>query len=187
MTLAGFDGEEDLHVMMNMYWNTLAFEVPVAGDRRWFQAVNTADSSVDVAGGVETIGRRHLPRRRTKHRYFGFETALRKGRPLVASRASRRAVQSQFVAGPVLACHSDRGSGCAHAHPELSGDRSILPSTDALPEEAPNSSKLQPIARIHSRVAGLPSYFEDIRFRQRIPCQACRPRLRIRALPPGRA
>jgi isoamylase len=47
MTLAGFGGEQDVHVMMNMYWNTLAFEVPVLSDRRWFQAVNTAASSPD--------------------------------------------------------------------------------------------------------------------------------------------
>src|SRR5437016_6250936 len=45
MTLAGFDREEDIHVMMNMYWDALNFEVPTIATRRWFRIVSTADSS----------------------------------------------------------------------------------------------------------------------------------------------
>jgi len=44
-TIAGFGGEPDLHVMMNMYWELLAFEVPVISGRDWFTAVDTAQAS----------------------------------------------------------------------------------------------------------------------------------------------
>jgi glycogen operon protein len=44
-TLAGFDGEADIHVMMNMFWGPLEFEVPVVAGRQWFIAVNTAEAS----------------------------------------------------------------------------------------------------------------------------------------------
>jgi len=45
MTLAGFHGEEDIHVMMNMHWDMQDFEVPSLADRRWFRLVSTADSA----------------------------------------------------------------------------------------------------------------------------------------------
>lgn len=45
MTLAGFDGEADIHVMMNMYWEPLDFEIPPLAGRRWFRAVDTAEPS----------------------------------------------------------------------------------------------------------------------------------------------
>jgi len=49
-TLGGFGGEADLHVMMNMYWEPLPFELPTAGDRKWFRAVDTSlDSPNDIA------------------------------------------------------------------------------------------------------------------------------------------
>ncbi len=41
-TLGGFDGQPDLHVMMNMYWERLEFEVPEIPGRRWYKAVDTA-------------------------------------------------------------------------------------------------------------------------------------------------
>ena len=44
-TLAGFDGDADIHVMMNMYWAPLAFAVPAVAGREWFLAVNTAEAS----------------------------------------------------------------------------------------------------------------------------------------------
>ena len=55
-TLAGFDGEADIHVMMNMYWEPLEFEVPAVAGREWFIAVNTAEASPnDIAeAGEET-------------------------------------------------------------------------------------------------------------------------------------
>jgi isoamylase len=56
VTLAGFDGEEDIHAMMNMYWEDLTFEIPSLPNRRWFRAVSTASSSpddiADPGGGV---------------------------------------------------------------------------------------------------------------------------------------
>ena len=45
MTLAGFHGEEDIHVMMNMHWDMQDFELPSLADRRWFRLVSTADSA----------------------------------------------------------------------------------------------------------------------------------------------
>jgi isoamylase len=44
-TLGGFDGEDDLHVMMNMHWDDLDFEVPTVAGRRWVRAVDTAAPS----------------------------------------------------------------------------------------------------------------------------------------------
>ncbi len=56
MTLAGFDGDADLHVMLNMYWDALEFEVPAVAGRRWLKAVDTAAASpLDIADpGGET-------------------------------------------------------------------------------------------------------------------------------------
>jgi isoamylase len=45
MTLAGFDGDSDLHVMLNMFWESLDFELPVVPGRRWRLAVDTARRS----------------------------------------------------------------------------------------------------------------------------------------------
>jgi len=45
MTLAGFDGDSDLHVMLNMFWEGLDFEIPVVPGRRWCLAVDTARRS----------------------------------------------------------------------------------------------------------------------------------------------
>ncbi len=65
MTLGGFHGEADIHVMLNMYWGRLDFEVPVLNDRRWFKAVDTAAASpqdiadpgeeMEIAGGVCSV------------------------------------------------------------------------------------------------------------------------------------
>ncbi|HLI55892.1 MAG TPA: glycogen debranching enzyme, partial [Actinomycetota bacterium] len=40
-TLAGFDGDNDLHVMLNMSPNDLEFAVPKASARRWLRVVDT--------------------------------------------------------------------------------------------------------------------------------------------------
>ena len=45
MTLAGFDGDSDLHVMFNMFWDSLEFELPVVAGRRWCVSVDTAQPS----------------------------------------------------------------------------------------------------------------------------------------------
>jgi isoamylase len=44
-TIAGFGGAPDLHVMMNMYWQRLEFEVPQAESRRWRVAIDTFEDS----------------------------------------------------------------------------------------------------------------------------------------------
>ncbi len=60
MTLAGFNGDPDLHVMMNMYWDSLEFELPAAPGRRWWKAVDTAQAPpgdiADPGGEVEVVG-----------------------------------------------------------------------------------------------------------------------------------
>lgn len=44
-TLAGLHGEPDLHIMINMYWDTLEFQLP---DRDWRIAINTDHSGADA-------------------------------------------------------------------------------------------------------------------------------------------
>jgi isoamylase len=64
MTLAGFGGDADLHVMCNMFWETLEFEMPAIPGRRWFLAVDTAKPSpydiADIGSEVEVSGKTHL-------------------------------------------------------------------------------------------------------------------------------
>jgi len=45
MTLAGFDGDPDLHVMLNMHWESLEFALPSIPGRRWHKAMDTAAPS----------------------------------------------------------------------------------------------------------------------------------------------
>jgi isoamylase len=48
-TIAGFGGHPDLHVMMNMFWEPLDFEVPVDPQRVWHLAIDTfAGSPHDI-------------------------------------------------------------------------------------------------------------------------------------------
>src|SRR5207253_9621794 len=44
-TVAGFDDSADLHVMMNMYWKPLTFEIPVVPGRRWHTVIDTSAAS----------------------------------------------------------------------------------------------------------------------------------------------
>jgi isoamylase len=46
-TLGGSDGDADLHVLMNMYWEPLEFEVPALAGRAWHRVVDTARPSLD--------------------------------------------------------------------------------------------------------------------------------------------
>jgi isoamylase len=49
-TIAGVAGDADLHVMMNMFWEPLHFDVPVDPQRIWYTAINTfAPSPHDIA------------------------------------------------------------------------------------------------------------------------------------------
>jgi glycogen operon protein len=56
-TLGGFDGEVDIHVMCNMYWEELEFQIPPVAGRQWYRSVDTAlVSPLDIAEvGNETV------------------------------------------------------------------------------------------------------------------------------------
>ena len=41
-TLAGFEDDPDIHVMMNMYWDPLDMDVPIIPGREWTRAVDTS-------------------------------------------------------------------------------------------------------------------------------------------------
>jgi isoamylase len=58
-TLGGFDGDADIHVMMNTYWEPLSFAVPTVEGRSWRRAVDTSlESPADAAEpGKEKIFR----------------------------------------------------------------------------------------------------------------------------------
>ncbi|MDQ7780053.1 MAG: glycogen debranching enzyme, partial [Planctomycetota bacterium] len=58
-TLAGVEGEEDIHVMMNMYWEPLSFELPVVKGRKWFRAADTSlahPNDISLPGKEAVIG-----------------------------------------------------------------------------------------------------------------------------------
>jgi glycogen operon protein len=44
-TIAGFGDESDLHVIANMYWEPLEFQLPVVPTRNWHRVVDTARPS----------------------------------------------------------------------------------------------------------------------------------------------
>lgn len=46
-TLAGFGDDPDIHVMMNMYWDGLDFELPTVWNRNWHRFADTAMPSPD--------------------------------------------------------------------------------------------------------------------------------------------
>lgn len=56
-TMGGFDGNADIHVMLNMHWEELHFEIPFIPGREWYQVIDTAESSpMDIVEpGKETI------------------------------------------------------------------------------------------------------------------------------------
>jgi isoamylase len=55
-TIAGFNGDADLHVMMNMYWEDLEFDAPQLGGRYWYLAIDTAQASPhDIAEPGEEV------------------------------------------------------------------------------------------------------------------------------------
>jgi glycogen operon protein len=41
-TVAGFEDSADLHVMMNMYWEPLTFDVPIVAHRQWRKVIDTS-------------------------------------------------------------------------------------------------------------------------------------------------
>ena len=75
-TLGGFPGtssasDTDIHVMMNMDWTDLDFDIPAVAGRRWHRAIDTGAAS---AGGHLRQGprgarvRRHVPGQEPKRR-----------------------------------------------------------------------------------------------------------------------
>ena len=56
-TMGGFDGNVDIHVMLNMYWKELNFEIPVIEGSEWYKVVDTAEPSpMDIVElGKETM------------------------------------------------------------------------------------------------------------------------------------
>ncbi|HEX9132901.1 MAG TPA: glycogen debranching protein GlgX [Ktedonobacteraceae bacterium] len=55
-TMGGFDGDVDLHVMLNMDWQNLDFDIPSIEGRKWFRAVDTAlPSPEDIAEAGQEI------------------------------------------------------------------------------------------------------------------------------------
>src|SRR5262249_54236871 len=52
-TIAGFGGDADLHVMMNMFWQPLDFEVPIEAKRAWHVAIDTAAPTTQDTGSVD--------------------------------------------------------------------------------------------------------------------------------------
>ena len=44
VTLAGFSGDPDLHIMLNMFWNSLEFELPYVPGKTWLKAADTASA-----------------------------------------------------------------------------------------------------------------------------------------------
>ncbi len=46
-TLAGLEGTDDLHVILNMFWESVDFELPSIPGRRWVRAVDTMLPSPD--------------------------------------------------------------------------------------------------------------------------------------------
>ncbi len=46
-TMAGFGDDPDIHVMMNMHWDALPFEIPQVASRTWHRVVDTSLPSPD--------------------------------------------------------------------------------------------------------------------------------------------
>ena len=55
-TIAGFGSDPDLHVMLNMFWTPLDFEVPADPPRAWHVAIDTFEPSPDP--GETHVGER---------------------------------------------------------------------------------------------------------------------------------
>lgn len=66
-TLGGFGGEDDIHVMMNMYWEPLEFDVPKVSGRRWCRVI---DTSMATPADISESGKKK-PIEGKKHRVDG--------------------------------------------------------------------------------------------------------------------
>ena len=60
LTLAGFDGDADIHIMLNMHWERLDFELPTVPGRTWRKAVDTSQAPpldiADFGGELPVVG-----------------------------------------------------------------------------------------------------------------------------------
>lgn len=56
-TVGGFKGASDIHVMLNMHWESQSFEIPETSGRNWYEAIDTAKPSpLDIVEiGKETL------------------------------------------------------------------------------------------------------------------------------------
>ncbi|MEI7475480.1 MAG: glycogen debranching protein GlgX [bacterium] len=63
-TVAGFNGDSDIHVMMNMYWEPLSFEIPVIPQRQWYKVADTSENKVGneilITGSNYTLNDRSI-------------------------------------------------------------------------------------------------------------------------------
>ena len=75
-TIAGFGGMPDLHVMMNMYWQALDFEIPTLTGRAWRAAVDTFEPTPQ-----------DIPEETAQRRVIGPSVSVQ-GRSIVVLRAA---------------------------------------------------------------------------------------------------
>ncbi|MBE9098321.1 glycogen debranching protein GlgX [Vacuolonema iberomarrocanum] len=57
-TLSGFDGDPDVHIMMNMHWDSVEFQLPNIAGCRWYRSLDTALPSphdITLVGQEEPI------------------------------------------------------------------------------------------------------------------------------------
>lgn len=55
-TLGGINKEADIHIMMNMYWEALEFEIPIIKNKKWSQVIDTYQPSPnDIASPGQEI------------------------------------------------------------------------------------------------------------------------------------
>ncbi len=68
-TLGGVEEEADIHVMLNMYWENLKFEIPQIEGRNWYKVIDTAEASpmdiLDPCQEVVITGENHLVKDRS--------------------------------------------------------------------------------------------------------------------------
>ncbi len=57
LTIGEPGDDEDIHIMMNMYWDTLDFQVPEVSGRKWYRSVDTSKPSPEdiFEAGKETL------------------------------------------------------------------------------------------------------------------------------------
>jgi len=54
-TIAGLWGDYDFHIVLNMYWESLDFELPEVSGMSWYQLVDTSSSESDILSEDEAL------------------------------------------------------------------------------------------------------------------------------------